>query len=184
MRCLILSADGFEDTELLVPYYRLLEEGHSVDVSSSNAGTITGKHGYQAEATIPSKDAEASDYGLLILPGGRAPEKVRLDKAALEIVMLFFQADKPVAAICHGPQILVSAGVAKGRKMTGWRGILDDLAAAGAVVSDEEVVVDGNLVTSRQPSDLPAFCRETVTKAKNAGGGGGKPGVRTKSVLR
>ena len=164
MRALFLSADGFEDTELFVPYYRLKEEGVAVDVASIRKGGITGKHGYSFEANLAFKDVDPGNYDLLVLPGGKAPEKVRINKNALEIVENFFKENKVVASICHGAQTLISAGLVKGRKITGWRGIQDDLKAAGAEVPDVEVVVDGNLISSREPSDLPAFNRELMKK--------------------
>jgi len=164
MKALILSADFFEDAELLTPYYRLKEVGIEVDVASFEKGKITGKHGYSFEVDIAFKDVNPKDYDLLILPGGKAPERVRLDKNALAIAKHFFEENKVVASICHGAQILISADLVKGRKVTGWRGIQDDIKAAGAEVPDVEVVVDGNLVSSREPSDLPSFNRELMKK--------------------
>lgn len=106
-------------------------------------------------------------YDLLFLPGGKGPETVRLEGKALEVCRKFMDEGKPIAAICHGPQVLISAGVVKGHTMTCWKGVQDDLKAAGATVRDEEVVVDDNLVTSRQPDDLPAFCREMMKKLRH-----------------
>ena len=100
------------------------------------------------------------------MPGGRAPEKLRKNAKVLEVVRAFFSADKPVAAICHGPELLASAGVLRNRSATGYRTVAQELEAAGARYRDAEVVVDGNLVTSRQPSDLPAFMREIVKKLR------------------
>ena len=164
MRVLIVSADGFEDTELLVPWYRLREAGVDVDIASSRAGTIAGKHGYEVSANIGIGDAQADDYDLLLLPGGKAPAKLREDLRLLDIARAFFAADKPVAAICHGPQILVSAGLLNGRKATCYRTVASELQGAGADYQDAEVVVDGNLITSRQPEDLPAFTREIMRR--------------------
>ncbi len=159
MKALILLADGFEDSEFLYPLYRLQEEGIDVDVAGPEKGTYTGKHGYTGEATLTFSEASAEDYDALILPGGKAPETVRLDDDALDITRTMFKAKKIVAAICHGAQTLISAGVLDGRKATCWQGIQDDLKVAGAAYSDEEVVVDGHLITSRCPEDLPAFSR-------------------------
>ncbi len=114
MKILILSADNFEDTELLVPYYRMLEEGHDVDIASMKKGTITGKRGYEVEVNTALKDVYSGDYYFLILPGGKAPEAIRKEQKALEIARDFFDKNGPVAAICHGPQILISAGLMKG----------------------------------------------------------------------
>ena len=165
-KALIISADNFEDTELLVPYYRLKEEGLKVDIASIKRGTIKGKHGYDVEANISLKEVDPDDYDILILPGGKAPETVRKEKKAIEIARNFFEKNKPVAAICHGPQTLISAGLLKGRHATCYKSVAPELEDAGAVYEDKEVVIDGNLITSRQPSDLPAFMRETLKVLK------------------
>lgn len=165
MKALIISADHFEDTELLVPYYRLKEAGFEVDVASISRGNINGKHGYEVRVDKALRDVHAKDYDLLVLPGGKAPAALRKEPAALEIVKEFFLGNKPVAAICHGPQILVTAGVLKGRRATCYHTVATELKEAGALYEDSEMVVDGNLVTSRQPSDLPAFMRETIRMA-------------------
>lgn len=164
MKALIISAENFEDTELLVPYYRLKEEGIEVDISSINKGKIKGKHGYEVDANKSLKDINPDDYHILILPGGRAPEAIRKEKEAMNIARHFFEKNKPVAAICHGPQILISAGLLKGRHATCYKTVSDELKASGAIYEDKEVVVDENLITSRQPSDLPAFVREIMKK--------------------
>jgi len=166
MKALIISADNFEDSELLVPYYRLKEEGIQVDVASMKAGSIRGKHGYEVEATKALKDVHAGEYDVLILPGGKAPAAVRKEKKALDLAQYFFEENRPVAAICHGGQTLISAGRVKGRRVTCYKSVVPEMKEAGALYEDAEVVVDGNLVTSRQPSDLPAFMREIVKKLK------------------
>lgn len=167
-KALIISADNFEDTELLVPYYRLKEEGIEVDIASIHKGKIKGKRGYEVEATKSLKEVNADDYDILILPGGKAPELVRKQKEAIEIARHFFKKNKPVAAICHGPQTLISAELLKGRHATCYKTVSDELKKSGAVYEDKEVVVDGNLITSRQPSDLPAFLREIIKKIRQA----------------
>lgn len=164
MKALIISADSFEDTELLVPYYRLKEAGIEVTVSSLRRGVITGKHGYEAVADKTLDEINPEDYAVLILPGGKAPEKVRKEPKALDIARHFFARQKPVAAICHGPQILISAGLLQGRHATCYESVAEELKAAGARYEDREVVVDGNLITSREPDDLPAFLRELMKK--------------------
>lgn len=166
MRALIISADNFEDTELLVPLYRLQEEGVQVDIASLKKGPIKGKHGYVVEANKTLKEITPGNYRVLILPGGKAPGVIRKDKDAIEIARHFFRENKPVSAICHGPQILITAGLIKGRHATCYRSVAREMQDAGAVYEDSEVVVDGNLVTSRQPSDLPAFMKETMTLLK------------------
>lgn len=162
MRALFISADDFEDTELLVPYYRLQEEGVPVDVASMKKGSIRGKHGYEVTATKSLDEVRPEEYSLLVLPGGKAPEKVRREAKAQEIARHFMENNKPVAAICHGPQTLISAGLVKGRRATCYETVAPEMRDAQAKYEDSEVVVDGNLVTSRKPEDLPAFMRETL----------------------
>jgi len=162
MKALIISADNFEDTELLVPFYRLKEEGVEVDIASMKKGTIKGKHGYEVVVNKTLDEITPDDYSLLVLPGGKAPEAVRKQPKAVTIAQRFFQQKKPVSAICHGPQTLITAGLLRGRRATCYRTVADEMKGAGALYEDSEVVVDGNLVTSRQPSDLPAFMRETM----------------------
>jgi len=162
MKALFISADGYEDSELLVPYYRLLEDGIEVDIASMKKGMIKGKHGYEINVTKTLDEVKPDDYDILVLPGGKAPQAVRREQKAVAIAQDFFRKSKPVAAICHGPQTLITAGLLKGRRATSYRTVADELKASGALYEDTEVVVDGNLVTSRQPSDLPAFMRETM----------------------
>ncbi len=168
MKAIILTADGVEDSEFFYPYYRLKEEGIDVDVAAPDTGTFTGKHGYEMEANLSFADVRADDYDLLILPGGKAPETVRLDGDALSVTCKLVQADKVIAAICHGVQILISAKAVAGKKGTCWAGIRDDFKSAGGDYTDEEVVVDGSLITSRWPGDLPAFSREILKAIRAA----------------
>jgi len=163
MKALIISADKFEDSELLVPYYRLKEAGVEVTVASMRGEIITGLHGYEVTVDKTLAEINPDDYAILVLPGGKAPAAVRTEQKALEIARSFFAAGKPVAAICHGPQILISAGLLRGRRATCYRSMADELIAAGADYEDRDVVVDGNLVTSRHPADFPAFLRETMS---------------------
>lgn len=162
MKTLIISADNFEDSELLVPYYRFQEEGCDVDIASMSKGKIKGKHGYEVAVTKTLQEVNPEDYDILILPGGKAPEHIRKDKKALAIAKHFFKENKPVTAICHGPQTLITAGLLKGRHATCYKSVAKEMKEAGVHYEDREVVVDGNLVTSRQPSDLPSFMRETM----------------------
>ena len=162
MKALIISADNFEDSELLVPYYRLKEAGVEVAVASLRREAIKGKHGYEVAVDKTLNEVKPDDYAILVLPGGAAPALVRKDPKALEIARSFFARSKPVAAICHGPQILISADLLQGRRATCYRSVADELKKAGALYEDREVVVDANLVTSREPADLPAFMRETM----------------------
>lgn len=164
MKALILSADNFEDMELFYPLNRLKEEGVVVKVASMKKGMITGEYGYSIDVDITFEEVNPAEFDMLILPGGKAPEKVRLEEKAIEIARYFLGGNKPVGAICHGVQTLVSAGVMKGRRATCYIGIRDDLKCAGAIYENKEVVVDGNLITSRHPGDLYAFGRELVKK--------------------
>jgi len=159
MKVLMISADGFEDTELLVPYYRLREAGVEVVVASTQSGMITGEHGYEVAVDQTLDRIDPSDYAILVLPGGKAPATLRKAEKALAIAQHFFASGKPVAAICHGPQVLISAGLLKGRRVTCFASVRAEVKAAGAHYEDRDVVVDGTLVTSRQPADLPAFLR-------------------------
>ena len=162
MKALIISADNFEDTELLVPYYRLKEAGVEVTLASLSCGAITGKQGYEVAVDKTLDEINPDDYAILVLPGGKAPAAVRKEPKALEIARSFFARGKPVAAICHGPQILISAGLLQGRRATCYMSVADEMKEAGALYEDREVVVDDNLITSRHPADLPAFMRETM----------------------
>ncbi len=166
MKALIVSHDKFEDTELLFPYYRLLEEKIKTDIASISATTITGKHGYQVVATLAIDQVDPSSYDLLVLPGGKAPAVLRKNKKLLAIIRHFFAEDKTVAAICHGPQILVTAGVLHERHATCYKSVADEVKKAGGHYSDCEVMVDGNLITSRVPKDLPAFMREIIKQCR------------------
>lgn len=166
MKVLIISANGFEESELLVPYYRFKEEGMEVEIASPSRGRIVGRHGYEIDAGLGVDEVRAEDYGALILPGGSAPAKLRENAAVRNVVRAFFAAGKPVGAICHGPKVLASAGVLAGRRTTCCEAVVPELQKAGAHYEDSEVVVDGNLVTSRQPADLPAFMRELIKKLR------------------
>jgi len=166
MKALIISADHFEDSELLVPFYRLEEEGLEVDVASISRGKIHGKHGYEVAVNKALRDVDPNDYDLLVLPGGKAPATLRKEQAAIAIAQDFMRRSKPVAAICHGPQILITAGVMQGRHATCYHSVAEELQQAGALYEDKTVVVDDKLVTARQPADLPAFSREMVRLLK------------------
>ena len=168
LRAIILTADQFEDMELFFPYFRLLEEGFQVDVAAPRKQRLTGENGYIFEnVDLTFAQTNPDDYDLLVIPGGQpdgAPTTVRKNTHAQEITKAFFKANKPTAVICHGPYTLVSANVVKGRHLTGYwyDGVPEEITAAGGIYEDKEVVVDGNLVTSRWPADLPAFMRETM----------------------
>ncbi|HEY3307502.1 MAG TPA: type 1 glutamine amidotransferase domain-containing protein [Desulfuromonadaceae bacterium] len=162
MKALILSADNFEDLELLVPLYRLQEAGYQVEVASHSLVPIRGKHGYEVKVDKTFEEVDPADYAVLLLPGGKAPEAIRNNVKAQAIARTFFERKKPVAAICHGPQTLISADLISGRRATCYKTVAPEMKEANVKYEDSEVVVDGNLITSRQPEDLPAFMRELM----------------------
>ena len=163
-RVLFLATDGFENDELFKPRQALIDAGAQVTLASIGTDPIRGeKDGEKADAITPDltlEDVDTDDYDALVLPGGVAnPDKLRMQDRAVEIVAEFMEDDKIVAAICHAPWLLIEADVVDGRRVTSWPSVRTDLENAGAEVVDEEVVVDENLITSRQPGDIPAFNR-------------------------
>jgi len=163
MKALILAADGFDDLELHYPWFRLQEEGLEVTLAAPGGKVITGQHGYLAEPDMPIQELNPAEYDLLIIPGGQSPERLRLREDAVDIARTFMEEDRRVAAICRGPQLLISAGALSGRTATCTPALRDDIRAAGAVYRDAAVVVDGNLITCRGVDDLPQFCRQLLT---------------------
>ncbi len=162
-KVVILIENNYQDLEFWVPYYRLKEEGAEVTVvGSGSSHTYTSKYGYPVEAEKEAKDIDMSKYDGVVIPGGYAPDLMRRYPEMVRIVREANQKGKVISAICHAGWMLVSAGILKGKKATGFFAIKDDLVNAGARYVDEEVVRDGNLITSRKPDDLPAFCRETI----------------------
>lgn len=156
----VLVAPLFEDVELIYPYYRLQEVGHDVTLIGPEATTYTGKRGVQMQADRAGHDVGPSELDGLVVPGGYAPDHMRRDQSLVALVREVGEGGKPLGAICHAPWMLASAGLATGKRLTSFYSIRDDLRNAGATWIDAEVVVDGNLVTSRKPADLPAFMRE------------------------
>ena len=170
-RIAILATNGFEESELKSPKEAMEKEGFQVDIVSPQAGKIKGwskgnwSNSYDVDETLDN--VKADDYSALMLPGGvMNPDTLRQNDRALTFVRDFFKQEKPVAAICHTPWILISADVVKGRKMTSYKSIKDDLINAGANWVDEEVVVDQGFVTSRNPNDLPAFNAKLIEEIK------------------
>ncbi|MFB0514677.1 MAG: type 1 glutamine amidotransferase domain-containing protein [Candidatus Bathyarchaeia archaeon] len=161
-KVVIISTHNFEDTELIYPYYRLKEAGADVKIASLEKGTISGKHGIEVTAELTIKESKADNYDAVIIPGGWAPDRLRVYKEVLDFVSRMNKKRKLIAAICHGPHVLISAGVVKGKKLTAVRPLWDDLKNAGATVQDKAVVRDKNIITSRFPPDLPAFCKEII----------------------
>ncbi|MBI2014920.1 MAG: type 1 glutamine amidotransferase [Candidatus Rokubacteria bacterium] len=162
-RIAILAENMYQEMELWVPYYRLREEGAEVKViGAGGARSYTSKHGYPVTVDAQADQVKAVEFDAVIVPGGYAPDMMRRHPAMVGLVREASQQGKVVAAICHAGWMLVSAGILKGKRATSFFSIKDDLAAAGADWVDEEVVVDGTLITSRRPDDPPAFCRAIV----------------------
>lgn len=159
----ILAEDLYEDLELWYPLLRLREAGaKTVVVGPGPAKTHASKHGYEVPVDKVVKDVTAADFDAIVIPGGYAPDRMRRHPEMVALVRQAVQSKKVVAAICHAPWVLASADVLQGRTVTGFFSIKDDLVHAGAKFKDAEVVVDGNLITSRQPADLPVFCRAII----------------------
>jgi len=162
----ILVESLFNDYELWYPYYRLKEAGAVVHLIGPEAGKVyAGKDGTKATSDQAAGDIRAQGYDLLVIPGGYAPDHMRRHQAMVSLVREMFEAGKVVAGICHAGWMLVSADVLNGKTVTSFFAIKDDIVNAGATWVDEEVVQDGNLITSRKPDDLPAFMRTIVTQA-------------------
>lgn len=162
-RVLIITGDIYEDLELWYPKLRLQEAGAEVVVAGPEANThYAGKHGYPCTSDAALNDMKAEHFDALVVPGGFMPDKLRRDKVVLDLVRAFDTAGKPIAAICHGGWIPISAGVYQGVRVTGSPGIRDDLVNAGATYEDEAVVVDRHHISSRRPDDLPQFCHALI----------------------
>ncbi len=170
-RVALLATDGFEESEFLSPKKALEDAGAKVDVIAPKSGSIKGwKEGEWSDSQKVDHSLDEADpgkYDALLIPGGVInPDKLRREKKAVQFVKHFFAEKKPVAAICHGPQLLIEADVVRGRKMTSFHSVSTDLKNAGAIWEDNEVVVDQGLITSRSPEDLPAFNRKLVEEVK------------------
>ena len=165
-RIAILIEDMYNEFEFWYPYYRMKETGAKVTVVGTGAKEYHSKVGLPAPGGTPAESVKASDFDAVIVPGGYAPDRMRRNPAMLKLVHDCFIQGKIVAAICHAGWVLVSAQVLKGKKATCFSSIKDDVINAGATYLDQEVVRDGNLITSRTPDDLPAFCREIIGAMK------------------
>jgi len=165
-RIAILVEDDFEASELLEPLNKMREEGAIVTLIGPRApATYTDKRGgYQVVSDLAADEAYAGHYDAVIVPGGRAPEKMRLNDDMVHFVKDAYRMHKLIAAICHGAQVLITADLLRGRRVTCWPGIRDDVRNAGADYVDEPVVIDGDLITSRRPEDMPQF-NEAILKA-------------------
>ena len=171
-KVLILATDGFEQAELTDPKKTLEDAGIETTVASPKSGEIKGwdqtDWGDTVKVDATLDDVSADDFDALLLPGGQInPDKLRLEEKAVALVKAFAQSGKPIAAICHGPWMLVEANVVKGKTVTSWPSIRTDLRNAGAQVVDQEVAIDGQFITSRKPDDIPAFSKALI-EAVNA----------------
>ena len=159
----LLAEDMYNDLELWIPYYRLKEEGVDVVVvGSGTSSTYQSKYGIPVSVNKKASEVTADDFDAVVIPGGYAPDKMRLHASMVSLVRDAFHKGKVVAAICHAGWMLASAGILKGKKATSYIAIKDDMVNAGALWEDSELVRDGNLITSRKPDDLPAFCRTII----------------------
>ena len=167
MKIAVLVEDQYQVLEVWYPYLRFREEGmETVLVGTGAKKEYKSKEGYPAPEELSIKQAKTDDFDAVIIPGGYAPDILRRYKEVNDFVREMDKRKKVVASICHGGWVLVSAGILKGRKATSFSAIKDDMVNARAEFLDEEVVVDGNLITSRNPYDLPAFCREIINKLR------------------
>lgn len=167
-RIAVIIADLFEDSEYTEPALKFREAGHElVHIGLKRDETVKGKKsGTPVKIERSFQEVSADDFDALLIPGGYSPDKLRGDEQAVQFVSEFMAGDKPVFAICHAPQILITAKVLKGRKVTGWKSIIQDIKNAGAHFQDSEVVEDGNLITSRHPGDLPAFIAASLKRLR------------------
>lgn len=162
-----LLADMFEDAEFEVPWNRMMESGHQVAVVGlQRAAEVAGKKGARTVVDLAVAEVRPDEFDALVIPGGYSPDKLRVDPVSVEFTREMVESGKPVAAICHAGWMLAEADVLRGRRVTSVRNIRTDLVNAGADWVDEEVVVDGNLITSRTPDDLPAFCQALLDRLK------------------
>lgn len=150
-------ADDYEDSEFERPYQELAAAGHELDVVGVETGEVTGKRGGTAEIGVSIDHADPDVYDALVIPGGYSPDRLRTSEPVVAFTKKMVDRDVPVAAICHGPSLLIEADAVRDRTLTSYLSIRTDLRNAGAIVVDEQVHVDGNLITSRHPDDLPAF---------------------------
>ncbi len=170
-KILIIATNGFEQAELEVPRDKLKEAGAKVTIASQDGKEIMGwdrkDWGRPAQADMAIKDAKEEDYTALVIPGGVInPDKLRMDQDAMKLVKSFLDSGKPVAAVCHGPWLLVQADALDGRKATSWPSLRKDMENAGADWVDQEVVVDDGIITSRKPEDLDAFVRKIIEEVE------------------
>ena len=168
-RVAVLAENLYQEMELWVPYYRLREEGADVKVVGHGGATsYDSKNGYPVSVDVQAEAVSAVEFDAVVVPGGYAPDMMRRSPAMVQLVREAHQQGKVVAAMCHAGWMLASADIVRGKTVTSWVSVKDDLVHAGATWVVREVVVDGNLITSRKPDDIPAFCREIVNALSKA----------------
>lgn len=167
----IITENGFEDPEVIYPFYRLVAAGFKVDIATEKGMDVKGKFGFPISALlkpgspVAAEKLSSEDYDIVVVPGGHvAPDKVRQIKEVLGFIKKMHSAKKLITSICHGPWVLISAKILKGVKATCYPSMVDDLVNSGAIYSDREVVVDGNIITSRRPKDLPVFMETVINE--------------------
>jgi protease I len=166
MKVAILIDSGFDEREFFYPYYRFLEAGCDVDVIADETGRFKGKKGVEATATLRIQDAKAEIYDLLYIPGGHAPERLRKAESVLTFVRAFAKEEKTICAVCHGPLVLLDAGLLEGKRITAYPKIKETFAASSARFTGNGIEIDGNLITAAGPADLPVMMK-AVLKALN-----------------
>lgn len=172
LRAVVITAEGFEDEEVIYPVIRLKEEGFTVDIATKDAKLVNGRLNFPLElivryygALVDAKKLDPKDYDLVLVPGGfEAPDRMRQVPEILEFVRQMHKQKKIVSAFCHGPWVLISAGIVKGKKIAGYIGIKDDINNAGAVYTDKPTVVDGNIITARHPRDVGDLMKAIFSK--------------------
>lgn len=159
---LMLTANDTQDLEFFYPYYRFIEEGYAVDVATPEGGELKCKFGMGIKHTSRISDIDPQDYVLLYIPGGKAPASLKKNQEALALTKQFAETGKPIAAICHGPQVLAAAGLIKGRTIAAWPEVESEVQQAGATYANQPTVVDGQFITARMPADLPSHVCYTL----------------------
>lgn len=172
-RIAVPLAAGFEDSEFTVPFQRLREAGHEIVIVGPRAGVrVEGKRGRsQASIQCTPADLELDEIDALLIPGGHSPDRLHIEPDVVAFVRRFFHTGRPIAAICHGPQLLIEAGVVESRVVTSWLSVRKDLENAGARWIDQDLVEDANLITSRKPEDLDVFCKALLERLAAREGG-------------
>jgi protease I len=172
---LIVTADNTEDLEFFYPYYRFIEAGFKVDVATPNGGAFAAKHGLGIKQTRKIGDVTPDHYDMLYIPGGKAPAQLRENADAIELTKAFAASDKPIAAICHGPQLLAAAAVIIGKQIAAWPECEQEVRDANAIFVNKEMVTDGLFVTARWPGDLPAHMKATLAVMESVSAKASRP---------